>query len=312
MQKERRINNAPLAKKYKKEGYLACQLEIENYSLSTNSREDFDIAYNLVKRELYALTSVFSDEIVNNADSNRPKRLPYGLVKKDSQTGKLEVVLQKDLDPNFPFHSISDFMIDTIGEENSKAVTIAKSGIDPKSFSIYKRIEQIVSSLGKYKVPQARLRYQKGVEGFIASGMEFASFRLALFLDVIPRVAKAENSQTKVEIAKGSYPLIMKLATGDLEQVVAFVNALTQKVDDKHYCFNPDYFKVIKRHKLFTLELSKKGKRRLKEKKLSLDNLANDQTASCPASVNFDGQSAISLWWDWHVEIARLVYNLHL
>lgn len=308
MSLENRLNIAPLAKRFQKNGVGNDDLDAVN-DFFYASQYEYSKVWPQIKPEVYGLTAVLVDGMMTRAVSLKSARAPFGLITKNSLSD-YKVVDFPDLDSKAPFISISGFVKETLLAAILEEFEEIKSGKDQMMLSIYQRLELLMANLSEAQPASTRLRYRSKTEGFLTLGMNFAALRLASLADVIPRVEEGLSAKKSVEVARDSYPFVIKIATADLEKAINLVNALS--LAENRSQFDPKYFALIKHQNRLMLDLSIVGKKRLGEIGLSLSNLTSNQvpTIGCPGVVNFGGESAVKRLWSWYGDIAEKIYPL--
>lgn len=301
MNEQQRPNIAILARYFRQNGYPPTQAPLD-------------------ESELYAITSVLGDRIIRRAYALKNQRPPFGLI--TTNDGGIFLIAMppyaiknyrlatiEDIDPHYPFFSVSDFMRDTLLRSTLEEIEEIRSDKStPQMVGLWQRLEKVLSI--RHSLDNLP-RTGKGSEGFIASGTNFASLVMAGTLDVINYVSTRKNRTTEkmVETAQNSYAFINKLASGDNGKVIMVLNYLSTDFPGDHLKFKPRYFYIsesVKDHP--TLQLSSDGEKMLRSHGLSIDSLRYPETKSCPGLVNFEKKSAIKTLWDWHVEIAEKIY----
>ncbi len=312
---EGRVNIASTAKRFRQEGYIAHKGEDTFLDGAT-----FFEKHKAIKQELYSLTAVIADEVVRDAYVQRSYRSPFGLMTlrepgdehliplSEAKTGNFRVVTKSDIDSFYPFFSVSDFVRETLFMSMADICSQASARLtSPELTSVYTRLQHILRKLNPHFPYERANRFEGGAEGFLASGINFAAVTMTGLLDTIDKLAAAECTgvQEQQEIAKNSYPLVMKLASGEFERVVKAVNVLSTAYPGNHLMFDSTCFEIANKGNGRALEISLAGKLALEAEGLSLDgaNSFEGTVVGCPATVNFGEGSAVSLLWDWHVEI---------
>ncbi len=314
MTEQRRINIAPLAHHFAAQGYDKPEGNAPENSF------DFSVWYQKTKPELYALTAIVADRSVSRAVALRPQRPPYGLTTISNIPPQLPIldnvlnnyrsVVPSDIDHQYPFFSIADFMRDTLFRGiTEEAISLKVGAGGHEKYTVWERLENILSAVNQF-APEGN-RASMGSTGFIASGINFASVVMTGMLDVISDVAPREyqTAEGLTQIAINSYPLVVKLAAGEFDKVTGAVNYMSNAYPGNHLKFDPTNFKISedeKRHPM--LEISPKGKFILMANDVDLEEPADHAVLGCPALVNFGEGSAIRKMWDWNIDIAQQIY----
>lgn len=309
MERENRINIAPLARQIK-EGLFT---EVRHYGgFSVLGVEQLHL-YSKLKPELYALSAVFIDEVVKKALDSRNELQPFGLVTLNDAKDGYRVAKFQDLDEIYPFVSVTRYMWDTFGTLVDQEIREIESGrSSPPIESVYKRLKELVSLVHSNIDSPVVWRRYKNVETFIKSGFNFAAVVMGGLTEVIIRVdGNLDNPQGLLQIAKNSYPLVAELAMSNTEKAdIAHILQGWPFEVSLPFPFVSKYFAIEGVGDEARLVISKVGEERLVTRGISLEDLASGRspTLGCPAMVNFGDGSAVKKLWDWHVEIAEKIY----
>lgn len=288
-----RINVAPLAKKYKEEGYPPGSSFFEEFSaLPLANSDEARAMWVHYKPEMYAIGAIFADKVVRFAYEQRD-------IDKTVQT----IAGMKN--PLSPFLCLGGLIKqEVISSINWNCEQIEK-GKEPQLLPAYKRLNTLIL-LENELIPQVRYAVRQFLEG----GTNTAVDIMANSLDVIVElVGSIKNPQRIIDIAENSFPLIAKFASGHSEAALTVLDALRQ-FPLIYTPFNPEYFALEDGDGKERLVLSEKGKDRV-ESEIGIRDFEDYRTdtpvVGCLAMVNFGDGSAVKRMWDWHLEAVQVM-----
>lgn len=312
MSNENRVNITSVARQIRDNGIGFLPHEPHGLREPLVAQGEFLDVFSDVKPELYALTAIFTDGIVEKAYEERVNRQPFGLIMQDSKDSLgYRAVAYKDLEGMFPFIEIAMCMMGTLGSSVEKEIREVELGrASPRLESIYRRLKEVVGLLRYNCRDEADKVKYKDIASFIGSGTNTAAILMAGVIGVIPQVDRnLNNSQRLVQIAKNSYPLVAKLAMINIENAPS-IGFLMPTILGRPLPFSPKYFTIEGTDNSAKLTISKTASEDLRKKGSSLENLGvgKSPTVGCPAMVNFGDGSSVKRLWDWHIEIAGKIY----
>lgn len=317
MLEERRVNIAPLAKTFRAKGHITPTPDPLNGNVSDSKGKE-EVWY-AVKQEYMALSSLFTDMVVERAYESRVNRKPFGLIRKinaedtpslETETAETAIVTEVG-----DFLNVMLAMRDTLDlslREEMGKFSSPQLPLDEESLRMkpaYARLKKILEKTSTSSYPH------RTVEDSLQGGIGTATETMKSCLEVIPKISDSKNPEELLAIAKESFPFIAGLAMGHADIIVSLIHALKVKESKNYFLghfspFESEFFTI----KGGRLSFSEKGEEVLQKAERSVIERANKSgttsliVAGCPAMVNFDGTSAVRKLWNWHLEIAEHVY----
>jgi len=313
---EGRQNITPVAKEFKAKGVTDLPT-FEHPSYTYQSPEALDVWYKM-KPELYALTAVLIDRVVDRAIRTKHERPPFGLMSFDLAVVNLQA-------PPTPISAIERIVNDQDLASAMRA-TLTRSAIEEVEFlenpdnlndttrqavSVYNRLKQLVVFRQRYienddhtEDPAAFIRRGSGTAAAIMGGV----------VNVLPEVYEANglelNPQELTQTAINSYPLVADLA---MRHMYDFGIVLTRLEEGSKFFkrFNSKYFVLKDISSGIQLTITEDAKNYDEDiaQELHSRNHIGGATIGCPAMVNFNGESAVKKLWNWHLELAEAIYS---
>lgn len=121
-----------------------------------------------------------------------------------------------------------------------------------------------------------------------------------------------DNPDRLIRIAENSFPLIAKLASSHTDAQLAVSNAFEVIPLLPFSPYKSKYFAVIEQNGQERLDFPQEGQD-LIEKVIGVRDprdyrSENSPLVGCFAMVNLGEGSAVKVLWDWHLEIAKMIY----
>jgi len=263
------------------------------------------------KVELYGVSALVIDGVFQRLLNDRDQHPPYGLVELVVSEENSEYRTVDSFGSGNPFSKLREYMavtihrglrtelqyLDTIAEDQSAADSIKDA---------YVRFKKL---LGNYQDLGSN---NMSPYDFLESGANTAIDTMVGILEVIPKVYAREyepecQATALAEIAKNSYSLIARLASGHKDDILPRINKMRKKRRNDGY-FNPDYFTIDKNTNGLVIKETKLS--RLENIYSSIRNLFSHALhVGCPAMKNFNGDNAVRNLWNWHVYISGTIYK---
>lgn len=286
-----RINVAPLAKKYREEGYPPGSPSFDEFgALPLANSGEARAMWAQYKPEMYAIGAIFADRAVRFAYEQR-------------DIDKTVLTIAETKNPFSPFLILgSEIKQEVISSINWNCEQIEK-GKEPRLLSAYKRLKTLIILENELK-PQVRYAVRQFLEGGINTAVDTMSNSLDVIVELVGGI---ENPQRIVSIAENSFPLIAKFASGHGEVVLDVLEGLKQ-FPLIYTPFNPEYFALEDRDGKEKLVISEKGKDRV-ESIIGIRDFeeyrSDTPVVGCLAMVNFGDGSAVKRMWDWHLDVVQ-------
>ena len=258
--------------------------------IPTGIKPDSNEAYAFrisVKPELYALTSVVTEHIVNKAYENR---------KPPSQ--RLTILDRKNSFVNLGASIRQDIYLVV---NNETFAFEAGNGPD-YVVQAYKRMDLLTWGIND-ALPGT---INQGGKMFLIAGINTVKDIMAGVLSVIPEVHGINRQTELLEIAENTYPLILKIATSHMYVGIDATNQL--RTGSMFSSFDKKFFQVRNIGGKKYLSFSEEAEEVIKRYEYELSLSSVSPTVGCPAAVNLGQGNSIRKMWDWHLEYARVLY----
>lgn len=280
MIKETRVNIGPLAKQIRTEGPLI-----------TPKYADFAT----MKPEFEALTAVLIDRVVTCAYEERDTRIQSA------------IVLSAGGDDTFTV--LEKIMTQDIGSSaNRLQRQIENETVDPELISTYIRFSDLLKERAEM---DPEIGQHTTLLSSLLGGIQTATLMMSESLGLINVLGEGKSPEELVGIAKRSYPLIVNIAAMNLEHFI-FAGEVLQPLDSEDDSFgfihlSPYKFALIGDPGRERLEITPEASEEI-EGLIEKSGELTVPTTGCPGLVNFGTGSAIRKLWDWHLELAEIIF----
>jgi hypothetical protein len=316
---EARRNIKQEAKTFRSYGYKKGIIDsppLDNHLYSIGDDEVID-AWAKMKPEVYALTSILTDRVINRTINSIPQRQPFGLIESsltnfDLSQNPIPLISIEKLSEEHKLKSALNYTLKRSLREEL-AIILDPNNTDQQlatTKSVYDRLNDLLN----FRLNKIYSSHKKsGVEDFITGGIGTASTIMAGIIDLIPTVYRLNELKTDPKelagTAKISYPLISQLAKMHIYDFGAMNGELTDYALQLN-SYNPQYFQLTDTAAGKRLTINKSIKPDGEEfgRLTHPENLSGPATIGCPAMVNFDGEPAIKKLWTWVAEIGSHIY----
>jgi hypothetical protein len=289
---------------------------------------------DVLKAEIYRISSFINYIIVDQAFSNRSQYDPYGLVLPVAIDNELPKSFTKglsaqeieELRPAIAFHGVEVAFRETLFQSTNRLVNALSGRPQPKlnleaadreflsrGWERFCKILPIYAEVaGESTEPPA-----KDPLAFFKSGVNTGVKPMGL-AGVIPRIERKNHEQSLIgqelhQIHRASAPLPFGLASTNRERAPRIIDSLKTPLPSGFLgFFNPDNF---------NFEEHRPGKRRLRvkpeveaDKKQTLGYWINEpnaisETFGCPGLGRFKNGSAVGILQRWQVMVVRNIYH---
>lgn len=295
-------NISPLAREIKDGGMVFSSEKPQKGSVLLQTEQ-----WGKFKPEIYAISSVIIDRIIENVISSKEKHPPFGL-KKPTIIPRIERNV-RSLDKNHPYEYLLSTMTYTLLKETFRELTRLDNNLYHKRTEpmvlAYERLTKIIP-IRFLDCPYDLVNKYFLFDLFFKVGVVAATQIAIKTLRIIPEVCKEFNlnadSNMLSKIASNSYPMLARYAMLD-EESFQLTGLYATKPDD--FWFNPKQFVLVDSPSGLRLEFSDEVVNEVLTNKHNETTRKNINRTGCPAMVNFGDGSAMRKLWDWHVEIAR-------
>lgn len=319
----RRVNITPLAARFRSDGFAP----YPGYFVgNTQVFQDASELHAQIKPELNAVTAVVTDSIFSRAYNDRASHPPFGLLALKDKSIEDALMYRdnyrsaraSDINPNSPFSSLSDLYFTTVTRYAfAEFEDYVGRTMPENSIRNYDRLNFLLSELSSLPSDdELRSARQADMFSFLNSGLSFASSIMRATLRLVQEMTPAkERSAGKFEeVARNSYPLIMKIAAGHFDKATPiFQELLTHEIVEEGQnikVFSPSFFWLRQTPSGNALDIKQGTRRMLEAYEINFDDLTSQEsvTTGCPAAVNFGEESAIKKSYDWLIDVALKVY----
>ncbi|HSW97121.1 MAG TPA: hypothetical protein VLF89_04825 [Candidatus Saccharimonadales bacterium] len=249
-----------------------------------------------LEKEAYEITAVISARVINRAANSRYSYPPYGIFTYGSDGYEPITALQTFTDVRKAMKTSLDFsQHEEISDLTKK---LHQRQFEDPIVSVYARYQKLYNF--------AKNNLERPMEAIldINAGLNTAEKVMTWTLENILEVYQREHRGIELSfpgfktIADNTYPYIAEVA-------------MMHKHRLNQMSYDPKDYTLIQSAKGARLQMTEAARMTLEQKVESKEIADIDlrETFGCPAMVNFGDGPAIKKLWDWHIDIAELMYQ---